>query len=133
MGLRRWLFPNGYRAAYHYNRGTTAHRAGSLLLAEAHLREAINLWPNSPEALHNLGIVLLAQERYQEAVEAHERALSQRPRFPEAVNTYGITLAKSGRIEDAAAAFRESLRQKPHYVKAQENLDRINEIVNRHR
>jgi len=87
MSIRRWLFPKGYHAAYHYNRGTLSFMAGSFPLAEAHFREALSLWPQFPEALHNLGLTLAAQRRFEEAIKLYEQALSQRPRFPEAVLT----------------------------------------------
>ena len=132
MSIRRWVFPKGHRAAYHYNRGTVCYMAGSFLLAEAHLREAVGLWPRFPEALHNLGLALVAQDRIEEAIEAFEQALSQRPRFPEAINNYGIALAMVGRIQQAMDAFHEALRQKPDYLKARENLEQIARIVNRH-
>lgn len=132
MSIRRWLFPKGYRAAYHYNRGTSSHQRGTFLLAEAHLRESLRLWPQFPEALHNLGLVLAAQDRFEEALEVYEQALQQRPNFPEAYNNYGIAFAKLGRIPDAIAAFNEALRQKPNYLKAQQNLDEIHRILDRH-
>ncbi len=105
MSIRRWFFPKGYRAAYHYNRGTLSFSKGAFLLAEAHLREALSLWPQYPEALHNLGAALAGQERFEEAIEIYEQALSQRPKFPEAVNNYGIALAKTGRFREAIEAF----------------------------
>ncbi len=132
MSFRRWLFPSGRRAANHYNRGTLACHSGDWISAEAHLREAVQAWQDFPEAWHNLGIALAAQSRFDDALEAYETALWQRRYFAEAWNNYGATLAKTGRVDDARKAFTESLQLKPSYQKARENLESLNEIVERH-
>lgn len=132
MSYRRWLFPSGYRAASHYNRGTLAYRSGDWISAETQLREAVESWPEFPEAWHNLGHALTGQGRFEDAILAYETALSQRRKFAEAWNSYAIALAKADRLDDAVEAFTESLRQKPRYQKARENLDSLNEIIERH-
>ncbi len=131
MSFRRWLFPSGYRAANHYNRGTLACRSGDWISAETHLREAVRVWQDYPDAWHNLGIALAGQGRFEDAIQAYETALSQRRYFAEAWNSYGGSLAKVGRLDHASKAFTESLRLKPSYQKARENLESLNEITER--
>lgn len=132
MNYRRWLFPSGYRAARYYNRGTVACGSGNWISAETWLQAAVGSWPEFPEAWHNLGFALAGQSRFEEAIPAYERALSQRPKFAEAWNNYATALAKTGRLDDAIEAFTESLQQNPRYQKARDNLDMLNEIVERH-
>ena len=131
MSFRRWLFPSGYRAANYYNRGTLACRSGDWISAEAQLRLAVGSWPDFPDAWHNLGIALAGQNRFEDAIQAYETALSQRRRFAEAWNNYGSALAKAGRFDDALEAFTQSLRYKPDYQKARENMDFLNEVAQR--
>ncbi len=132
VSFKRWFFPSGYRAARLYNYGTSACLLGDWISAEEYLLGALESWADYPEAWHNLGIALAGQSRTEDAIQAYETALSQRRNFAEAWNTYGGALAKAGRIDDALEAFTESLRQKPGYQKARENLDSLNEIIERH-
>lgn len=62
--------------------GVLTFRRGDLKLAEQHYREAIATEGDEvDEAYANLGNVLVAQERYEEAVECYERAIEIDPNY----------------------------------------------------
>ena len=65
-----------------------------------------------------LGNVLRLQRRFEEAIAAHQRTLSQKPDCAEAHCNLGLTLQNLGRHAEAVAAYREALHLKPDYVEA---------------
>lgn len=69
--------------------------------AERHLREALKQNPNQPDALTNLGSILLRQERYEEAIEVNQRAIDFSPEFAMAHNNLALALLALGREDEA--------------------------------
>lgn len=59
--------------------GLAARRRGDAQGAERHFRRALELWPDQPDALHELGVALLMTDRTNEAVAALEAAAALRP------------------------------------------------------
>lgn len=58
-----------------YRQGWAQHAAGKQEAAEASLRKAIELEPNSVDAFYTLGLTLKKADRRREAVEAFRQAL----------------------------------------------------------
>lgn len=75
-----------------------------------------------PEALFNLGNVLYAVERFDEAARFLARATEVDPEFVEAWNNLGNALGRAGRTSEAVAAFARALSIEPHYADAHFNL-----------
>lgn len=70
----------------------------------------------------NLGMLLDAQGRTDEAVARYRRALQLRPGSAIGHLNLGIALATHGNLADGIVALREALRLKPGYAKAHQNL-----------
>ena len=69
--------------------------------SQAH-RTAINqMNGHYPEAHYSLGLVLMQQEKLDEATEVFRRAIDQQPVFPSAYYSLSLTLQKAGRLEEA--------------------------------
>jgi Flp pilus assembly protein TadD len=77
--------------------------------------------PDHFNALNNPGTALVAQGRFNEAVEHYEYALTISPQHPRTNYNPGIALAELGRIADAVVQYRRALALKPDYAEAHNN------------
>lgn len=84
---------------------------GQMEEAERHLREALKMDPNLPDALTNLGSVLLRQERYQESAEHSQRALELSGDFAMAHNNLALALLALDQVDEARTHLLEAKRQ----------------------
>ncbi len=99
--------------------GTVYHASGEVSEAVNNYRKAIDLGADA--AAHtNLGVLLYAEERYEEAREAFEQAALLKPSSPAKQGNLGDAYRKLGRELDAVAAYgraatlaREQLRINP--------------------
>jgi serine/threonine-protein kinase len=84
--------------------------------AEAELRRAIELNPNSGDAFDIYGLLLSSQERYDEAVEAQQRAYELDPlaHRMDIVTTY----LRMGRYDDALHSVSKIIQVEPHLALA---------------
>ncbi len=86
--------------------------------ALAILVQAIGDAPKMAEAWTLRGNVLLAQERFFDALLHYDRALEVRPNAADAMNNRGQALANLGRFDEAEASFRASVNivesREPH-------------------
>jgi len=111
--------------------------AGVLLLAlGAASRRQLSYWrdserlylrvlaldPHQATARNNLGLVLDAKGRTEEALEQYRLALADRPRYAAARNNFGAVLLKSGRLGEAEVQFREALALDPSQSDPYDNL-----------
>lgn len=62
-----------------FGAGLIARRTGDAVAAERAFRRVLALWPDQPDALHELGVALLMADRTNEAVRALETAARLRP------------------------------------------------------
>ncbi len=83
---------------------------------------ALELWPDYPEAICNLGAALQGLGRQAEAVGRFRRALELRPDFVAAHNNLGIALRDLGQPDDALWHFRRAVELEPRFAPAQTNL-----------
>jgi Tfp pilus assembly protein PilF len=82
---------------------------GNLDVAEQWLRKALEIDSKHQRALSNLGTVLVAQRRYDEALNEFSKAVG-----PAAAHSnLGVLLAQQGQYDRARAAFREALALDP--------------------
>jgi tetratricopeptide (TPR) repeat protein len=97
---------------------------------QAHIyRDIDTLWrdtlaknPRCWMARNNLGTVLAASGRIQEAIAQYDQALVINPGDPETHNNLGSALSKSGAIEQAILQYEQALRIRPRYPHARYNL-----------
>ncbi len=64
-------------------------------------------------AYNNLGLVLGAKGRYDDAIAAHRQALALRPVNPEALGNLATALRKTGRLQEAVDCLQEALTMNP--------------------
>ena len=81
--------------------------------AEQLLRQAISLAPDSAAVRHALGLSLVRQKRYQDAIEQFGRAAGLAPEEPRYSYVYIVALQSSGRSAESRAALDQALRRHP--------------------
>lgn len=82
-------------------------------LAEPHLRAAVALQPRDADALVNLGMALVQQGRFAEAIEPLREGLGNRPGDPKAQLLLGLSLARLGRAAEALPYLVQTLEANP--------------------
>lgn len=83
------------------------------------------LRPDFTSAHFNLGNLLGATGRGEQAIAEYLEVLRREPGFADDHNNLGVVLAHVGRTGEAAAHFREALRLQPDYADARDNLARL--------
>lgn len=102
--------------------GVNAHRAGRLAEAMRHYRQALDIDPGSPEALHGLGVIATQTGDTALAIRLLERARDADPRQPLIHDNLGNALKAAGRMADAVASYRRHLAGQPDDALALSNL-----------
>lgn len=90
--------------------------------ALAALETAAKLLSRDPESQTNLGNVLRARGRLDEAVSCHRRAIALKPDYAEAHNNLGSALRDSKGPDQAVASYRQAISIKPDFAMAHMNL-----------
>jgi Flp pilus assembly protein TadD len=85
------------------------------------IRKAVRLTPQSDSTHYNLGIVLRALRRLDEALECYDRALAINKNDAEIWNTRGSVLKDLKRFNEAIASFKQALTIKPDFLAALHN------------
>lgn len=118
-----------------YNQALAAQRAGQLTEAERLYREMLAHTP-LPEVLVNLGNVLAAQNRREEALASFDRALTARPGLFEALFNRANLLLELKRPEEALKNYDQVVAARPDFVSgwnnrgtALRNLQRLDEAL----
>ena len=100
-----------------------AHQqAGRLAEAEGIYRQILRENPRHPVAWVNLGAVLVAEEKFDEAIDAFRTATRVRPDLIEAHYNLGLMLNTQDRLAEAIEAFGAVLRLNPNHADAYGNL-----------
>ncbi|HXE52803.1 MAG TPA: tetratricopeptide repeat-containing glycosyltransferase family protein, partial [Tepidisphaeraceae bacterium] len=86
------------------------------------LRQAIRLSPGTGHLYGNLGMVLAAAGRFDDAIAAFNQAIVLQPKLPEAHNNLGNALREQGRFEQAMSAYNKALSLRPNFPDARWNL-----------
>ena len=101
--------------------GVAYFQLGDQRRALKHLRQAVAGGTADVDAHNNLGNVLKAAGRLDEAETAYRRALEIRPDYADAHYNLGILLEAMGRPAEAEAAYRNALDATPGFVLARFN------------
>ncbi len=98
------------------------HQRGRYQLAVEMIRHAIAI--NATEAAYhsNLGGILQAQGKLDEAAACFEQALMLRPDWAEVHSNFGNILQAQGKLDEAVASQERALALKPHFAEAWSNL-----------
>jgi len=92
-------------------------------------RSELRIWqdtvqkrPNNPRAHYNLGIVLAAQGKTEEAFAHYSEALQLNPYYADAHNNLGMILSGQGKNDEAIAHYVEAIRINPDKERIHYNL-----------
>lgn len=88
-------------------------------------RQALVLDERDVWTMNNLGLLMIRQGRYEEALPSLARATELRPDVAVFQNNLGVALERSGHGFEAAEAFRAALEANPEYEKARVSLARV--------
>ncbi len=103
-------------------RGLIAHQQGDNTLAVTLISRAVAMDPDNAVAHCNLGSVLMAQERFDEAVAHLETAVRLNPDFIGAQFNLGNAYVAAKRTKDAIAPYERALALQPDHQGAMMNL-----------
>jgi tetratricopeptide (TPR) repeat protein len=92
-------------AGAEYISGELARQSEDFAAAEQHFARASKLDPNFADAFVGLGMSLIAQKKYQQAIAPLESAVKLQPGSPVAHYGLGTAYARTGRKEDAERQF----------------------------
>ena len=105
-GMLRVYYGNAFQdfdSVALFNQALEAHNAGDLTAAEQIYKETLAIQPDHCEANHNIGIVLVAKNELDKALEFFKLALTASPNVSLFWASYIDTLAKLERIIEAKA------------------------------
>jgi tetratricopeptide (TPR) repeat protein len=105
-----------------YNLGSYFDDQKCLDDALFYYHKALEMQPRYPDALNNIGVVLVARKQYAEAIPYFERSLKAAPGFYEAHNNLGRALEGLGKFDHAIQEYRLVLAKKPDDVAVLNNL-----------
>lgn len=122
------LFDHTLRIAPHrnlpieYNLGLAFGDAGKYDEAIVHFENALEVDPNFPLALLNMGVTRQKQGRTTEAITFYERTIKIAPNIPQAHIGLGLGLAAQKKFEAAEEELREAARLNPADADSRTNL-----------
>jgi len=111
--LRKVVAATPESARAHLDLGTALARSGALAEAEKELDRALDLEPEMPEALVNLGGVRLSRWDFRGCVEVNRRARERRPRMMHAHYNEGLGHLYLGEAVEMVECFRRVLDLDP--------------------
>gem|GEM_PF-2029643 len=105
--------------------GRTFHNLGLAEEAIAAYREALAIDHRDHWSMNNIGLILIEEERFLEALKPLARAVQIQSDIAVIHNNLGIALERAGRYAAAATAYRASLAVAGDSAKAAINLSRV--------
>ncbi len=91
--------------------GALLAQSGDVPAAIERFRAALQVKPDFPDALNNLGFALFQTGQADQAYDLYQKALKLQPDFPEALNNLGIFFGRQGDLDRALGYFREAVEQ----------------------
>jgi Flp pilus assembly protein TadD len=111
--------------------GRAYHVQGKTEAAETAYRDAIAGDERDAWAMNNLGLLLLEQQRSEEALPLLLQAVELRKDVPAFHNNLGMALEHTGSFTAAATAYKDALIADPAYDRAKQNLARVEAVKGR--
>jgi protein O-GlcNAc transferase len=102
-------------------RALAHHQIGQLPQAEALYRQILKACPDSPDALHLLGMIACQVEDYAMALELIDKAILFKPGFAQAYDTRGSALHGLQQYHAALGSFDKAILLKPNSAEAYNN------------
>ncbi len=109
----------------HIRSGNKFYREKKYPAAEVEYRKAVSLNANNPQALYNLGCVMMMQNKGSEAIKLYEKASkieTNKMRKAKIFHNIGIICQSSKMYGEAIKAYSESLRNNPSDNETRYNL-----------
>ena len=106
----------------HVNLGGYLYEEGRMEEAMEHYQKAIQLNPNFPDALNDVGLALAAQGRFDEAIENYRKAIQMDPNRFEMQYDLGLALAAENRLDDAIKHYYKALQINPNLPEVLDSL-----------
>ncbi len=114
-----------------FGRAHQLHQSGKTAKAESLYRQVLHFDNDHVFANNLMGLLCLQTQRFDEAVQYIEKALSIRPDDAQAHSNLGLAMNGLNRSEDAARQFHESLKLNPNNPRVYNNLGNIYVSQNR--
>lgn len=111
--------PAGVTSESLYTAALQAKNGGQLDFAARQLEDYLKFFPNesyAPNAQFNLGVVMVSQNRFDDAVKAFDAVLEKYPDYPKVLDAQlekGRALAKSGQRSAAVNELRNLIKKSP--------------------
>jgi len=105
--------------------GRINHNLGLLDEAAASYGTVLELHPDDFWALNNLGLILIQQDKFEDALSPLAKASILRPDIACIQNNLGVALERTGHFMAASEAFILALAADPGYDKASQSLARV--------
>ena len=102
--------------------GADKERNGDLAGAAAHYQRALTIRPQAPQALNNLGNLLVGAGSKDQGIALLREAVRQWPGYPAALSNLGSALAESGRLEEGIGYLELAARAVPEDPSMRFNL-----------
>lgn len=93
--------------------------------AADHLARAVALRPENPATHYNLGVILAAKGKREDAISEYRRSLNLDPNDADVHNNLGFLLADAEDISSAVKHFQQAIRLRPQFAAPHFNLGRI--------
>ena len=87
-------------------------------------KKALELNPGSDKVHNNVGLLLVAVGKFEEAIPHFEKTIEINPEYPAAHNNLAVALAGTGQLDVAIAEFGKALAVDPNSAEAHNNLAR---------
>lgn len=119
------LVSNAQTDRDYIRKGNTSYRQKNYTSAETMYRKALNVNPENPQALYNLGCALMMQDKSSEAVKFYQKASgSEKNKLRKAkiYHNIGVICQASKMYDEAIKAYCESLRNNPKDNETRYNL-----------
>ena len=104
------------------NLATIELQENKLADAETHITAALAQTPDDAYTLSTLGFLKFRQQKYDDALDALNRAAKLDAANPQIQNYLGVTLSQKGLREQAVTALRKAVELNPDYGSAHNNL-----------
>ena len=117
--------PNPASPQTDLERALAAHQTGQWHRAETLYRKVLARSPDSADALHLLGTLLLEQGQIPRAIALIRKAILILPDFPQAYNNLGNALRLAGCDQEAEKNYHMALTLQPTFAIANNNLGRL--------
>jgi len=105
--------------------GLACHQGGHLEEATRFYTAVLEREPQSSDAWHLMGRVLLGKRQFAAAAACVVEAIRLRPDLPAFHATLGDVLAGEGREREAVLCYKEAVRRDPHFTPALVNLGNV--------